>query len=219
MNNTEYFEIAGESLALRPDRLVWWEARATLLAADTHLGKEATFRRRGVPLPGGGLEESLNRLSLAIRQTGARRLVVLGDFIHAPVGLTEKVVDTVAAWRDSLDLDLVVTPGNHDRRLGRFPTDWRVDAGATTLREGPFVLTHEPPDDDEPQRDGYVLSGHLHPTAQLKGRADSIRLACFRFDERVGVLPAFTEFSNGLIQERQPGRRLFVVADDAVVPV
>ena len=47
------FVCRGERLHLLPERAVWWPAAGLLLVADVHLGKAATFRRLGQPVPAG----------------------------------------------------------------------------------------------------------------------------------------------------------------------
>jgi hypothetical protein len=37
--------VAGEKLGLFAERAIYWPARSTLLVADPHFGKAATFRR------------------------------------------------------------------------------------------------------------------------------------------------------------------------------
>ncbi len=206
-------EVAGERLVLMGERAIWWPARESVLVADVHLGKEETFRQRGVPLPKGGLEETLARLTACVVTTGASRLVVLGDLVHARAGLTERVVGRVAKWSASLDAQIVLVRGNHDRFLDNAGDAWEMDVVEDTLFDAPFVLAHEP--DADPH--GYVLAGHLHPTVRLSAGSDKLRLACFCFDAEVGVLPAFTEFSNGVIHKHAVGRKLYAVADGQVV--
>jgi DNA ligase-associated metallophosphoesterase len=184
-----------------------------VLAADVHVGKEATFRRHGVPLPEGGTTERLDRLTQCVETLDAERLVVLGDFIHAPVGLTRSVVDAVASWSDQLSAEILVIEGNHDRKLRRFPDAWDVRPKRGPVDVEPFSLQHDPAVDGR----GYILAGHLHPTVDLRQGGDRLRLPCYRFDEGVGVLPAFTPFSNGIRQEHRAGRRLFALTDDEVI--
>jgi metallophosphoesterase superfamily enzyme len=65
----------------------------------------------------------------------------------------------------------------------------------------------------------YVLAGHLHPGVVLGGRAhDRLRLPCFHFGPRSGVLPAFGEFTGMHVvpaarrpRLRGPGRAVHAV--------
>src|SRR5687768_1975535 len=72
--------LAGERVELLASRALLWPAQATLFVADVHLGKAAAFRAGGVPVPRGATGADLQRLSALVASTGARRLVVLGDF-------------------------------------------------------------------------------------------------------------------------------------------
>jgi hypothetical protein len=72
--------LAGEHVA--PARRALLGREGTLFVADVHLGKAAAFRAGGV---GAARRDGndLARLAALLARTGARRLVVLGDFLHA----------------------------------------------------------------------------------------------------------------------------------------
>ncbi|MBZ0171464.1 MAG: DEAD/DEAH box helicase, partial [Phycisphaerales bacterium] len=72
-------EFADEQLDLLPERAVWWPARRTLLVADLHLGKPASFRSAGAPVPEQVTGADLARLSSLIKTQHAQRVIVLGD--------------------------------------------------------------------------------------------------------------------------------------------
>ena len=65
----------------------------------------------------------------------------------------------------------------------------------------------------------YILAGHLHPTVVLRQRGDRLRLPCFHFGARVGVLPAFSTFTNGVVVQPERGDRVYVIAEQRVVAV
>src|SRR5215207_6184828 len=120
-------ELEGERLALLPERAVWWEGRQTLLAADLHWGKAAAFRAAAIPVPEATTGSDLERLTRAIEQTGARRLVLLGDLIHARSGRTRRMLEAVEVWREQHPgLELLLVRGNHDRSSGDPPQNWRI---------------------------------------------------------------------------------------------
>ena len=129
-------------------------------------------------------------------RTKAREVVFLGDFLHSAEGRAPRTFATFAAWRASnASLGLTIVRGNHDKKAGDPPPEWNVrciEAGETL---GPFVLNHEP----GPVRGGYALSGHIHPAVRLSASGEkSLRLPCFWFGARYGVLPAFGAFTGGL---------------------
>ncbi|HET7427286.1 MAG TPA: DEAD/DEAH box helicase, partial [Gemmatimonadales bacterium] len=53
--------LAGEDLVLLPERALFWPRTATLVVADLHWGKAATFRAAGIPIPTGTTGEDLAR--------------------------------------------------------------------------------------------------------------------------------------------------------------
>ena len=82
--------------------------------------------------------------------------------------------------------------------------------------EGGFALAHHPV--SVPGK--YVLAGHVHPCAVLVGPArQRERLPCFWFSEarRVGVLPAFGEFTGCAEVEADARDDIFVVAEGSVL--
>jgi metallophosphoesterase superfamily enzyme len=50
-------------ILLLPGRAAFLPASATLLVADLHLGKAATFRQAGIPVPEGSAQADLARLT------------------------------------------------------------------------------------------------------------------------------------------------------------
>ena len=223
--------LAGEEVVLLGQRALFWPRRATLVVADLHWGKAESFRATGLPLPAavaeGVLAADLERLDRALAATAARRLLVLGDLIHARDGVTPALSARVAAWRRTLDPrgveSLELVPGNHDRHLARLPAEWRVDVLPPAVDEGPFRFTHAPPAEGNGAEAAapapYVLAGHVHPVARLRGGGDSLRLPCFHLGPRVGVLPAFSDFTGGQRLGRGGGDRVFVVVEGRVVEV
>jgi len=203
-------EIAGERLQLRSDRALYWPRRKALVIADPHFGKAESFRAAGVPVPGDPAEP-LERLAAALAETTAERLVILGDFWHARAGRTCDVADALARWRaarSGVRIDLV--RGNHDR-AGPPPEGW--DGWSDAVLEPPFAFAHFPDASDS----GYVLAGHLHPGVVL-GR-ERLRLPCFWFGARVGVLPAFGSFTGAATAPVRRGDQAFAIVEGEVIDV
>ena len=210
-------EIAGERLMLLPERAVYWPARSTLFVADFHLGKAASFRSAGIPLPSGTTTENVERLGRAIDRTQARHVVFLGDFLHSAEARAPRTLGRFGEWRAARDsVALTLVRGNHDRKAGDPPAEWNiacVEAGASL---GPFVLNHEP----GPSRAGYALAGHIHPAVRLSGEGESpLRLPCFWFARRHGVLPAFGAFTGSAVVRPNAGDQVFVIAEHEVLKV
>jgi len=64
-----------------------------------------------------------------------------------------------------------------------------------------------------------VLAGHIHPAVRLSGDGDSVRLPCFWFSPRVGVLPAFGAFTGSATVRPREGDQVFVIADGEIIAV
>ncbi|MFO1314737.1 MAG: ligase-associated DNA damage response endonuclease PdeM [Burkholderiales bacterium] len=203
--------LAGERVALYAERALHWPAGDALFVADVHLGKAAAFRASGIPLPRGGTGRDLARLSALLARTRARRLVVLGDFLHAAAGRVAALDAAFRAWR-AAHADVVVTlvRGNHDDRAGDPPAAWRVDVVAAPHPVAPFLACHEP----VAPASGYALCGHVHPGVLLQGAAaaDSARLPCFVLGPRRAILPAFGGFTGLALVAPARGDRIVAIA-------
>lgn len=209
--------VAGELVTLCAERAAWWPARRTLLVADLHLGKEETFLHFGVPMPATVLEETLERLGRLAAAGPVRRIVVVGDLVHARAGLSSAVVDRVARWRRSFPGSVELVAGNHDRCVAAMPASWGIEPLAEEVLDGPFAYRHEPPVDDGPRDDGrLVWCGHLHPTVRIAG---GIALPAFLVGRSRAVLPAFTAFARGPGVAVGPHDRVFAAASGQVVEV
>lgn len=213
-------DVGGHTLTLLPEKAVWLAAHRTLLVADAHIGKAVTFRGLGVPVPRGTTSETLSVLTQLLAQWPARRIVFLGDFLHSARAHAPATLAVVSRWREAhAAVELTLVRGNHDDRAGDPPAALRIEVVDEPLRLDGLRLCHHPRR-PAPHDDGYVLAGHLHPCVTLGGRAnDRLRLPCFHFGPRVGVLPAFGAFTGMHPADVQPGDQVFVVAPDRVARV
>lgn len=210
----------GESLVLLPARAVWWPAQRTIFIADTHFGKEATFRAAAIPVPD-QTTELLQRISSIISATSAVRLMILGDLIHARRGRCSATFQLIAEWRQAnrSTLEVLLVRGNHDLAAGDPPQDWHIRCVSDPESLGPFALTHIPPA-SAAAFENPVLAGHLHPVVRLSGPArDSLRLPCFLLRPHVLVLPAFSDFVDGKVTQVEQEDRVFAVAEQQVLEV
>jgi uncharacterized protein len=207
---------------LLPDRAVFFPVSKTLLVADVHIGKAATFRSLGVPVPSGTTNSNLARLSLLLAQTSASTLYILGDFFHGPVANQVGIVDELKRWRSlHKGVQIVLIGGNHDAKSGPIQNEIGVmfEAAPFTLalNQGvSFRLLHEP---ETNLSADFSLAGHWHPVQRLKGRVDSARLPCFWQQSNQLILPAFGEFTGGHPVQWEPGQQVFVTDSQSVYDV
>lgn len=212
--------LAGETVWLLPERGLWWPAVQTLFIADLHLGKGASFRAAGQPVPSGTTQDNLDRLTQLVLRHDARRVVFLGDFLHAAPARSAHVMAPVQRWRDRhAALDCVLVRGNHDRHAGDPPAalairvvdePWLPEPGRA------LAACHHP----QPVAGGIVVAGHWHPAVALVGLArDRLRLPCFCRTGDMLVLPAFGAFTGGSTRPLPRNAIRYAVADGRVWPV
>ena len=216
-------EIAGQSLWLLPERAAWHAGSRTLFIADLHLGKSASFRARGLPVPAGTTQDNLARVAALVAAHAAARIVFLGDLLHSRHAQRESAIAPLHAWREAHPaLQCVLVRGNHDSHAGDPPPSlafeivdepWPVPAAP-----GLLACHH-------PQRvaGGCVLAGHWHPAVDLRGPArDHERLACFCHIANAGddvlVLPAFGAFTGSSPQAPPAGSDCYPVGGERVWP-
>ncbi len=195
--------LAGERVLLLAQRALHWPRERTLFVADVHLGKAASFRAGGVAVPRGATAGDLARLTALLAATGATRLVVLGDFLHAAAGRVAALDAAFLDWRSTHGgIAITLVRGNHDARAGDPPASWRVDVVAEPHLASPFLLCHEP----QAPPTGYALCGHVHPGVRLRGAGgDGLRLPCFVLGRRRALLPAFGRLTGLAIVRPEPG--------------
>ncbi|MFN4020906.1 MAG: ligase-associated DNA damage response endonuclease PdeM [Erythrobacter sp.] len=190
------FAFAGHELMLGSGRALYWPAERALLVADLHLEKASWFAARGAMLPPYDSRDTLERLADAVRETGARRVITLGDNFHDDAGalrLDAHCTGMLEALTRAVDW--VWITGNHDEELPR-------GFGGTIVPElelGGVILRHE-------ARAGETapeLSGHYHPKLRLNVRNRHIARPCAVLGRGAGesermILPAFGSLTGGL---------------------
>lgn len=206
--------IRGEELVLHPGRAILWPRRKTVVVADTHFGKSSFFGRHGVAVPAGSDDEDRTRLRRLIVDSRADHLLVLGDFVHAPLAPDGPDALDLETWARSLaPVQITVIAGNHDRGA-KFPS--RINRHVGELMVPPFRFLHEAKPRETPD-EFYYLSGHIHPVMRLRGnRGQGLRVPVFWQRPADLVLPAFGSFTGGYAVRPQPGENLFAAGPDAV---
>lgn len=206
-------------LWLLPQRAAWWPHEATLLVADVHLGKGAALRTAGMAVPAGSSVADLERLGALLRRLRARRLVVLGDLLHARPGRAAALA-ALGAWRQAhADVRMVLVRGNHDDHAGDPPAALGIETVDEPWSLGPWRACHAPPQAGAPPA-APVLCGHVHPVAVLRGPGhERLRLPCFVLQPGALVLPAFGAFTGGWAVPAGPDVARAVLADGRVWPL
>ncbi|MCM2374810.1 ligase-associated DNA damage response endonuclease PdeM [Aporhodopirellula aestuarii] len=195
---------------------LYWPDENVLFVADTHFGKEATFRRHGIPVPVGSSKGTLAAIDSLLESTRASRLVILGDMFHARSSLSRDVITALESFfARHRDLVTTLVRGNHDAHIGRLPVEWPIEIIDPYERIGDVVMTHHPqpiPDDAS-----LLVCGHLHPAVRV---SDSIgTLPCFHYRSGVLVLPAIGRFTGTHVVDRGRDDRAWGIAKNEVFSV
>ena len=202
-------------LLLRSDGAVYWPREATLFVADLHLEKASFFASHGQPLPPYDSRATLERVAQAVDETGAQRVVTLGDNFHDSAGST-RLEEHAAGMLHALTraVDWVWITGNHD---GPSDADEAANRCGGTLHAeleiGGIVCRHEAmPGESRPE-----LSGHWHPKLDVTVRGRRVRRPCAVMAQSDAgprmVLPAFGTLTGGMDAADPAIRRALSPAD------
>ncbi|HEY7804206.1 MAG TPA: ligase-associated DNA damage response endonuclease PdeM [Orrella sp.] len=205
-------------LTLLPSGAIYCAALATLWVADVHLGKAATYRQLGQPVPQGTTTATLAQLSKDLQCYSVKHLVVLGDFLHGPqVHRSPSTLRAIEQWREQhFSCDITLIRGNHDDRAGDPPQSLSISvvdepyalSGIACCHDKRSVVVNDLP----------VLWGHIHPVTVLKGRArERLRLPCFVVAPDHILLPAYGAFTGGHAYTPASDETLYVIADQSVL--
>ena len=211
--------IEGLEFLLLARRGLFWPEQKTLFIADTHFGKEATFRSQGVPVPRGSTKGTLSTIAAMVSEHQASRLILLGDMFHARSSISEdirKSLDTF--FSDNAQLQFTLVLGNHDRNLRKLPPNWPIEIVDSGTQLGRLSISHIP---EEPrQGSSLLLCGHIHPAYRVRSQFDSVgKLPCFWLSQRQLVLPAIGEFTGTQLIKPSDSDRTWVIADGNILDV
>lgn len=209
--------IAGVKLTLLGDRGVYWSSRRTLLIADTHLGKEATFRRHGVPVPRGSTIGTLQTVARMLDRTDATRLVILGDMFHARSSLSADVRESLDAFFSRYEgVEFILVRGNHDAHLGQLPANWPIEVIDSGKVVDGIALAHHP--GEKPDDAQLLMCGHLHPSIRFQSATDRLgKLPCFWLSGDCLILPAIGEFTGTHSIRIGPTDQAWIVLEDELL--
>jgi uncharacterized protein len=216
MTGTATLEFLGQTLHLHPLKALFWEEARTLMIADLHAGKTSHFRKHGIPVPVAAADAGTDRLISVLLDFRPERVLFLGDLFHSTYNREWITLAELILQFREVTFELI--PGNHDiLDLGIY-----ADAGLKILpesvAEGPWWITHHPVND--PPSGLYNLAGHIHPGVRLSGAGkQTLRLPCFYFGQKQGILPAFGTFTGTAQIPVKKGDRIYVIAADQVIKV
>ncbi len=194
---------------------MFWQERRMLILADLHLGKSATFRARGVPVPAGTTARDLTRLSDLVRSFDPQTLLIVGDLFHAQE--SGPSIDLLRDWRDQhAGLDVAIVSGNHDRHVDPAAIASAVRVCDRLHIEEGVCFSHAPL--EAPTMP--TICGHIHPAVRLADFDGSgVNVPCFVVDPMQIILPSFGSFTGGSRIAPAPDRQCYAAAAGRVTRV
>ena len=134
-----------------------------------------------------------------------------GDLFHSDYNKEWKDFSEWLILHDEVKFLLV--KGNHDI----LPQEvyLRTTSQVTEIMSiGPFVFTHKAELND----DLYNISGHVHPCVRMRGTGkQGLRLPCFYFGEKGGLLPAFGNFTGSHPIRPKQSDQIYGIIEDSVI--
>lgn len=204
--------IRNNQFILGAEKEMFWPEKNTLIISDLHLGKGSHFSRNGAQIPVLSGQNNYWRISKILDSYEVKRVLILGDLFHSVYNKEwENFIDFLKNYSQ---INWVLIKGNHDILA---PNEWkRAELEVyDTLEESQILFSHEP---INISGNTYNLHGHVHPAVRLNGSAlQSLRLPCFYFGEKSGILPAFGELTGMYTIRPKKGEAVFAIADGQVI--
>ncbi|WP_460024781.1 metallophosphoesterase [Infirmifilum sp. SLHALR2] len=180
-----------------------------LAVADLHIGYEEALAEEGVYIPPVQSTEIRSVLESMVRETGASRVVILGDVKHEFGDVTRQewreTGELLSFLREGLGVGVEVVRGNHDNYLIALLKKMNIPLrDPYLLEEGiMFIHGHKPlPVEGFAEGVEVILMGHEHPAIALRDEVGArLKLKALLegqyMGKRVIVLPALSPLMPG----------------------
>ena len=212
--------IRNTEFQLLPEKAIFLPLQEILIIADMHLGKLVHFRKKGIFVPTGDVNEDLELLKSLIEKHKPKEVVFLGDLFHSEINSEYKNFMKVVECFSSVKFTL--TKGNHDIISKEFFQTGlqfnQVDVIDERFLENGIVLRHQLP--KVAHEDCFYIIGHIHPGYLIQGRGrQTFRLPCFHQSRNVFILPAFGKHTGLFIMKLLEEDKIYVIMNEKVVQV
>lgn len=214
MKSAVSFEIAGSKLFLHPSKALYIESCKTLVISDLHIGKSEHFRKNGILIPRLTNKNNFWKLVEVIDEFCPENILFLGDIAHSQYNREwEEFVDVLDQF-PTIQKSLAI--GNHDILHPEEYQRANIKTASSFILDN-ILWLHEPPQE---MSSTYTMVGHIHPSVKLAGAGrQSLRLPCFYFGEKMGILPAFGEFTGSFTLKPKKNDHIYVVTENKIIKV
>ncbi len=213
--STRTIGFAGQSIELGSEGSLLWREKELLVAADLHLGRKPLLDAAGHSDSLAAELAVLQRLARIVRESEARKLLILGDFVHGKEAIVAPVIRAVVDWRKTVDAEVLLVRGSYDHLPAPLLNRWDIEPVGDVLSVAPLLFCFKPsPEHPQPQ-----ICGHLHPCARLSKTADSMKLPCFVVEPGLLLMPSFGAHSYGYEISEKENRVFYVLSDGEVLSI
>src|SRR5699024_1913967 len=144
---------------LLSERALYFPSQQMLVMADLHLGKLVHFRRKGLFVPKGEVNEDLMLLESLIRQHQPKEVVFLGDLFHSETNSDYQLfAGSISRFPE---INFTLTKGNHDIIPSSLFTQIHMQVVEELHLPENMVLCHQLPKVAEENH--FYFTGHIHP--------------------------------------------------------
>lgn len=195
---------------LLPNRALYWPSQRLLVVADLHLGRIVSRAPKLLD----DVQLALSRLSDALIQTQASRLLFLGDVFHMRNAYHPDVIHAFDSWRAvHAPIAMMLVRGNHERALGDPPAQLRLQCVNPGYEEGGVTFLHEPR-----HVRTFSMCAHLHPCLLVPtDRAIATTVPCFVWNQEYLYMPAFEDTIPGRVITRRFDEQYACIHNQTVV--
>ncbi len=140
-----------------------------LVIADLHIGISYELYKSGINIPS-QVKEMKKTIEKLIKQTKAKRLIILGDIKHDVPGISVQEMREIPEFLESLSkkVKLDICLGNHDTYLKKILPEYIKLHGAKGFKIKKFGFNHGHAwPSKELMTCDYLIICHTHPTIQF----------------------------------------------------
>ncbi len=185
--------------------LAYIKSLNALVVSDIHLGYEGAMAKKGILMPKVNITSILKVLDGAVRETGAKSIIVNGDIKNDFSDVTTDEFNELAElarFAKGVHAKLILIKGNHDNFVDRYrePFDIEIHSQSALIEDYLFFHGEELP--DMPTTAKMLVMGHEHPAISIVSDSGvKERLRCFLLGtykrKSIIVLPAMNYFAGG----------------------
>lgn len=188
----------------------------SLVISDIHLGYEGIMAKKGMLVPKVNLSSILKMLTRAIKDTGARAIIINGDIKNEFSDVTTDEFNELAdlvKFSKSENVRLILVKGNHDNFVDRYKESFGIEIHRQSMLVNDYLFFHGEELPDVPDAAKTLIMGHEHPAISIISDSGmKEKLKCFLFGKYMGrniiVLPSINYFSGGTSVNTSPSGSL-----------